>query len=165
MDRYFYVEDMQPKTTLDTFDLNDLCKSYNNNKITKDTFIEMYKHDRKTVKEYLIDKANNGIIRTNNNRYFYTQNMEPKTNKKANNEHNITKDIEKIEEIEEQINVKINKKLKKKLDYICIANNISFKDLINNVLEEYANKQKLDDLTSKIKEKHNKELEQLKDIF
>ncbi|NJI82708.1 hypothetical protein GSQ54_20055 [Clostridioides difficile] len=147
---------------LDTFDLNDLCKSYNNNKIKKDKFIEMYKYDRERVKEYLINKAEEGIIISNNNRYFYTQNMQPKTNKKANKK--VNKEAEIIAD-EEQINVKISNKLKKKLDYICIANSLSFKDLINEVLEEYVNKQKVNDLISKLEEKHNRELEQLKNIF
>lgn len=147
---------------LDIFDLNDLCKSYNNNKIKKDKFIEMYKYDRERVKEYLINKAEEGIITSNNNRYFYTKSMQPKS---TNNIKIDTKEAEIITDEEEQINVKISNKLKKKLDYICNANNISFKNLVNEVLEEYANKQKVDDLISKLKEKHDRELEQLKNIF
>ncbi|HFL2493154.1 TPA: hypothetical protein ACG3HD_003666 [Clostridioides difficile] len=147
---------------LDTLDLKDLCKSYNNNKITKEEFVEKYKYNRETVKEYLINKVNEGIIISNNNRYFYTKDMQKKVNKI---DKNANKEAEIIRDEEEQINVKISNKLKKKLDYICNANNISFKDLINNVLEEYANKQKPSDLISKLEEKHNKEIEQLKDIF
>ncbi|MFB5839192.1 hypothetical protein ACE5NI_18370 [Clostridioides difficile] len=147
---------------LDTFDLKELCKSYNNNKIKKENFIEKYKYSREIVKEYLIEKVENNEITTINNRYFYTQNMQKKVNKA---DKKVNKEAKIIAGEEEQINVKISNKLKKKLDYICIANSISFKDLVNEVLEEYANKQKLDDLTSKIKEKHNRELEQLKDIF
>ncbi|MFY0938072.1 hypothetical protein Q3309_18760 [Clostridioides difficile] len=147
---------------LDKFDLKDLCKSYNNNKIKKEEFAEKYKYNREVVKEYLIEKVENNEIISNNNRYFYTKDMQKKVNKI---DKNANKEAEIIRDEEEQINVKISNKLKKKLDYICIANSISFKNLVNEVLEEYANKQKLDDLTSKIKEKHNRELEQLKDIF
>ena len=147
---------------LDKFDLKDLCKSYNNNKIKKEEFAEKYKYNREVVKEYLIEKVENNEIISNNNRYFYTKDMQKKVNK-------IDKKVNKIDKIivdeEEQINVKISNKLKKKLDYICIANNISFKDLVNEVLEEYANKQKVNDLISKLEEKHTRELEQLKDIF
>ncbi|HFL2500832.1 TPA: hypothetical protein ACG3JX_003842 [Clostridioides difficile] len=151
------------RVELDIFDLKDLCKSYNNSKITKDKFVEMYKNDRERVKEYLINKVNEGIITTNNNRYFYTKDMQKKVNKidkNANKEAEIIADEE-----EEQINVKISNKLKKKLDYICNANNVSFKNLVNEVLEEYANKQKVDDLISKLEEKHTREIKQLKDIF
>ncbi|MCC0693883.1 hypothetical protein [Clostridioides sp. ZZV14-6387] len=146
---------------LDKFDLKDLCKSYNNNKIKKEEFAEKYKYNRKVVKEYLIEKVENNEIISNNNRYFYTKDMQKKVNKI---DKNANKEAEIIAE-EEQINVKISNKLKKKLDYICNANNISFKDLINNVLEEYANKQKPSDLISKLEEKHTREIEKLKDIF
>lgn len=143
---------------LDTINLNDLCKSYNNNKITKESFIEKYKYSREIVKEYLIEKVENNEIISNNNRYFYTKDMQKKVN-------NVSNKTETIKDEEEQINVKISNKLKKKLDYICNANSISFKDLLNEVLQEYANKQKRDDLISKLEEKHNREIEQLKDIF